>query len=189
LGEVGVLLAEGVEAPLEGGHARLEAGGVEVAGFEGGVVARDCAFGAAGLFGELATLFLERWLRSLRLRGCRIECFADEGAVAVEGGELVDDGGFEFVARDAFAVAGFATEFLSAPARSPASTSAWRTHLRSVSEPRPSLRALSATEAPCSRCRRTASSRNSGVYFDGRPILTPLLTALAANHQGVKQTG
>ena len=43
--------------------------------------------------------------------------------------------------------------------------------------------ALSATDVPCSRCRRTASSRNSGVYFDGRPILTPLLAA-AANHQG-----
>jgi len=33
---------------------------------------------------------------------------------AVEGGELVDDGGLEFVARDSFPVAAFTTELLSA---------------------------------------------------------------------------
>jgi hypothetical protein len=115
-GEVGVLLAEGVEARLEGRHACLEALRVQVASLEPGVVAVERPFGAAHLVGEGAALFLERRLRLLRLRGGGIECFADEGAVAVEGGELVDDGGFEFVARDAFAVTGFAAEFLSAGA-------------------------------------------------------------------------
>jgi hypothetical protein len=110
-GEVGVLLAEGVEARLEGGHALLESCGVEVAVFEGGVVAGECAFGAAGLVGEGAPLFLERRLGLLRLRRCCVECFADDGAVAVKGGELVEDGGFEFVARDAFAVAALRPSF------------------------------------------------------------------------------
>jgi len=108
------LLAQGVEARLERGHARLEAGRVEVAGLEGGGVAGERPFGAARLSGEGAALFRECRLRLLGLGGRCIERVADEGAVAVEGGELVDDGGFEFVARDAFAVAAFGPEFLSA---------------------------------------------------------------------------
>jgi hypothetical protein len=79
-------------------------------------VAGECAFGAARLVGEGAALFRECRLRLLGLGGRCIERVADEGAVAVEGGELVDDGGFEFVAGDAVAVAAFATELLSARA-------------------------------------------------------------------------
>jgi hypothetical protein len=114
LSEFGVLLAQGVEAGLEGGHAFLESRSVEVPGFEGGVVTDESAFGAPGFVGERATLVLERRPRLLRLRAGRIERLPDEGAVAVEGGELVDDGSFEFVAGDAFAVAAFAPEFLAA---------------------------------------------------------------------------
>jgi hypothetical protein len=62
-------------------------------------------------------LFFEFRLLSSRLRGGRIDGFADERAVAVESGELVDDGCFEFVAGDAFAVAGFGAELLAARAR------------------------------------------------------------------------
>jgi hypothetical protein len=116
VGEVGVLLAEGVEARLERGHARFEAGGVEVAGFEGAVVAVECAFGAVGLVGKGAALFYERRLGLLCFRRGRMQRFADEGAVAVERGELVDNGGLELVAGDAFAVAAFPPEFLSAGA-------------------------------------------------------------------------
>ena len=57
VGQVGVLLAQGSEARLEGGHAFLESGRVEVACFQGGVVAVECAFGATRLVGQRATLF------------------------------------------------------------------------------------------------------------------------------------
>jgi hypothetical protein len=110
------LLAQPVEARLEGGHAFLEPGCFEVAGFEGPVVAGEGTIGAARLLGEGAALFRKC---PLRLLGFRRRCFervADEGAVAVEGGELAEYGGFEFVAGDALAVAGFAAELLSARA-------------------------------------------------------------------------
>ncbi|HET8893336.1 MAG TPA: hypothetical protein VFM96_04500 [Gaiellaceae bacterium] len=50
-GEVEVLLVEVGEARFERGDARLESLCVEVAGFEGGVVAVECAFGPSDLFG------------------------------------------------------------------------------------------------------------------------------------------
>jgi hypothetical protein len=81
LGELGVLLAEGVEARLEGGHALLEAGRLEVAGFEGGVVAVEPAFGAARLVGERAALFVERRLGLLQLCGGGVQRFARRAAL------------------------------------------------------------------------------------------------------------
>ena len=78
LGELGVLLAGGMEARLEGGHALFKAVGVEVAGFEGGVVAGECAFGAPGFVGERPAFFFEPRFLSLCLRGCRVERVVDE---------------------------------------------------------------------------------------------------------------
>jgi hypothetical protein len=59
-GEGEVLLVQVGEARFERGGACLESLCVEVAGFEGGVVAVECAFGPPDLLGERAALVFER---------------------------------------------------------------------------------------------------------------------------------
>lgn len=78
------------------------------------------------------------------------------------------------------------------PGRDPSSISAWRTHLRNVSACTPSRRAVSAIDNSPSRKSRIASSRNSGGYFDGRPIcwsspLTSPPTIKASTESGQAQ--
>jgi hypothetical protein len=61
-----VLLAEGLKAGVECGHARVEALGVEVAAFECLVVALDRVLGAAGFLREAGALLGEG--RAVRAR-------------------------------------------------------------------------------------------------------------------------
>ena len=59
-GEGEVLLVQVGEARFERGGACLESFRVEVAGFERGVVAVECALGPPDLLGECASLVFER---------------------------------------------------------------------------------------------------------------------------------
>lgn len=69
------MLAEGVEARPEGGQAFLEPGRVELAVFEGRVVAGEGASSPARLVGDRAALFLERRLSLLGFGGLRLPAF------------------------------------------------------------------------------------------------------------------
>ncbi|HVN62425.1 MAG TPA: hypothetical protein VMT59_14290 [Gaiellaceae bacterium] len=101
---------------MEVGEPGLELAGFEVAGLEGLVVAVERAFAAADLLDHAAEVLLERGPVCLLLVVGALECVCDQVAVLVEAGELVEDGGFEFVAVEAFAVAAFAAELLPARA-------------------------------------------------------------------------
>jgi len=94
----------------------LESLCVELACLEGGVRAVERALRPPGLLGERALLFFERGaFRALPL-GRGVECLADQGVVAVERRELVENGGFELVAGDALPGAALRAELLPAKA-------------------------------------------------------------------------
>ncbi|HET7572667.1 MAG TPA: hypothetical protein VFJ77_08360 [Gaiellaceae bacterium] len=96
---------ERVELRLEVGEPGLESAGFEVAVLEGLVVAVEGALAAADLLGDGPLLFLDRGPVCGLLAVGPLEGLRDEVAVAVEAGELVEDGVLELVAAEAFAVA------------------------------------------------------------------------------------
>jgi hypothetical protein len=72
--------------------------------------------GAGDLGRDRGELLLELWSAPLGLCLCVCECVADQVLVAVEVGELVEDGLFEFLAWEPLAGAGFRSVFLAAGA-------------------------------------------------------------------------
>jgi len=94
-------------------NARVEALGVEVAAFECLVVALDRVLGAADFLREAGALLCERRAVGAVVGGGVLYGLADEGPVAVELGELAEDGGFELVTAEAVPVAGSAAELLA----------------------------------------------------------------------------
>lgn len=107
------MVAEGVEACLERGHSAVEAARVEVARFERLVVAVDGALGLADLTDERVAPFLDRGAFCILLTRGVLDGLADEGAVAVDVGELAEHGGFELLAGKTFSVAALAAELLA----------------------------------------------------------------------------
>src|SRR5260370_28597645 len=96
-GEGAVLLVQVGEARFERGDARLESLCVEVAGFEGGVVAVEGAFGPPDLLGECAALFFERRAVRLPLLGRGVDRVSDHVSVPIQRREVSHAGGFEVV--------------------------------------------------------------------------------------------
>jgi hypothetical protein len=92
-GECLVLAAQAVQACVEAGQALGESCGVEIAVLEGVLVAIDRAFRASYLLGKRCALFGERLAVGLIARGGLRDGVADEAAVSVEAGELVEDRG------------------------------------------------------------------------------------------------
>ncbi len=62
---------------------------------------------------DRATLLIERWSLALRLLLGGAEGVVDERAVAVDAGELAQDGGLELLAWDALTLAGFGAVLLA----------------------------------------------------------------------------
>ncbi|HUZ98448.1 MAG TPA: hypothetical protein VMU74_03735 [Gaiellaceae bacterium] len=106
--------AEVVEACLQAREPVLAAFGRELALFEGFVVALQGLLGAGDLGADRGEPLLELGPTLLGICVCPCEHVADHLLVAVEGGELVDHGVFDLLAREPFAVAGFRPVLLSA---------------------------------------------------------------------------
>ena len=104
---------EVVEAGVQAGEALFAALGGESALLEGLEVALGRAFDTGDLGGDRPTLLIERWSLALRLLLGGTEGVVDERAVAVDAGELAQDGGLELLARDALALAGFGSVLLA----------------------------------------------------------------------------
>jgi len=105
--------AEVVEAGVQARYALFAALGGEPALLEGLEVALGRAFNAGDLDGDRAALLIERWSLALRLLLGGAEGVVDERAVAVDAGELAQDGGLELLAGDALALAGFGAVLLA----------------------------------------------------------------------------
>ncbi|HEX3517564.1 MAG TPA: hypothetical protein VHT29_00860 [Solirubrobacteraceae bacterium] len=113
VGQLGLLRAEVVEAGREVGEALLAALGGEASLLEGVEVAGGGVFGAGDLGGDCLAAFVERGSLALGLLLGGGECVLDEWAVAVDAGELVQDGGLELLSGDALALAGFGAVLLA----------------------------------------------------------------------------
>ena len=70
-------------------------------------------FGAGDLGGDRFAAFVERGSLALGLLLGGSECVLDERSVAVDAGELMQDGGLELLAGDALALAGFGAVLLA----------------------------------------------------------------------------
>jgi hypothetical protein len=107
------LCAEVVEAGGEIGEALLAALGGEAAFLEGVDVAARGVFGAGDLGGDCLAAFVERGALAFCLLLGGGEGVLDERPVAVDAGELVQDGGLKLLAGDALALAGFGAVLLA----------------------------------------------------------------------------
>jgi hypothetical protein len=70
-------------------------------------------FGAGDLGGDRFAAFVERWALALGLLLGGSEGVLDERSVAVDAGELMQDGGLELLAGDALVLAGFGAVLLA----------------------------------------------------------------------------
>jgi hypothetical protein len=111
--KLGLLGAEVIEAAVQARYALLAALGGEAALLEGLEVALGCAFCVCDLCGDCVASLIERRLLPLRLLTGGGECVMYELTVAVDAGELVQDGGLDLLARYTLTLAGFGAVLLA----------------------------------------------------------------------------
>jgi hypothetical protein len=144
VGELGLLGSEVVEAGAQARDALFAALGGEPALLE---VTLGRAFGAGDLGGDRLATFIERGSPALCLLLGGAEGVVDEWAVAVDAGELMQDGGLELLAGDALALAG--------------GLPAIRRSSRSASATRPTISCGSASSTRRVICSRNGASTTS----------------------------
>ncbi|HET6915271.1 MAG TPA: hypothetical protein VFH56_04205 [Acidimicrobiales bacterium] len=107
VGEVGFLVAQDLQPGTVAAEAVLAVGGCEAAVFEGFEVALELRLQPDDLGARGGELLFDPGPFAFDVLGGVGECSFDEAAVAVEVGELCEDGGFEPVLREpvAFALA------------------------------------------------------------------------------------
>lgn len=113
LGEPIVLLAERLQAAVERGHALGESLGAEAACLERLLVAVECSLGLGDFLRARGAPLGDGSAVLVALGGGVLDRLANEGAVAVDAGELGEYGGFELVAVDPPPVAAAAAELLA----------------------------------------------------------------------------